>query len=167
MTWVDIPGYYYHYQISEDGQVRRETSNGAYRTIRGHLVTNGSTYRLVRLTVKPKQYKRVLVTSLMRDAFFGGKREGYRLAHRNGSTTDDALCNLMMIRDEDAGRRRINNRRAVEKIDRDGNVMAVYPSVKSAAIKEYIGQKAIIKRAKKRMKTDEFALCGFSFRYAR
>lgn len=165
MTWIDIPGYFYHYQINDLGQVRKETAPGTYREIKGQLMTSGSTFRVVRLTVNPKQYRRVLVTALMRDAFLGGKREGYRVIHRNGATTDDELCNLEMITDYAAGHRRVNNRRGVVKIDRHGNELAFYPSIQEAGRREHMGQKAIIARCKGRLKRNEFSLCEFSFRY--
>lgn len=54
----------------------------------------------------------------------------------------------------------------VEKIDRDGRVLAWYPSLVSAAKANFLSVGAVYHRCAGTLKKDPFALAGASFRYA-
>lgn len=52
----------------------------------------------------------------------------------------------------------------VEKVDRDGNVIERYESIKEAADKNYLSRTGIISRCKNRVKKP-FTVNGCTFRY--
>ncbi len=102
---------------------------------------------------------------LMADAFLGGRRPGYAIVHRNEQKLDCAAGNLMFVPQNECGRLSCRSRRkAVMKIDRSGNVVAIYASGREAAKKNYISQNSIWARCHGMVK-DPFRLDGYDYRY--
>lgn len=172
MTWKPLNGYFWPYRIDEDANVEwlnpktdewvrlkpfmvRTKQGGSY----GHLC--------VRIKTAEGRFKNVYVKSLMIDAFFGGKKEGYVFKFKNGSITDCALCNLERVPQGEFYKETGGGlRRSVEKIDKHGNVLELYSSVTEAAEKNFMTRRCVSDRCRNRIKKP-FATDGFSFRYER
>lgn len=171
MIWVDIPGFYFRYQISDTGVVRKVMPDGTVKIMAQFKKNKVSVDNsiVVSLTVKPGNYRQVRVASLMADAFMGGrdKHPGMCVAHKNGCVSDNELCNLEWVTPHENGKRNGGTlRQAVSKIDRDGNIVHIYKSETEAARKEFISRKCIHQRIKRRIEGDEFALTGYTYRKA-
>lgn len=163
-NWVDIPGTFYHYQINELAQVRRERPDGSWRRLYGSIGRHGGhTYRQFHIIMEDRKYRSFTAASLMRDAFMGGPRPGMVVVHLNGSTLDDELVNLGWSTVQQVAKP--SNRKVVMKIDRNHRAVAVFPSVAAAAREAYVSQNVIYNRVKKLLKEDEFEFCGYSWRY--
>lgn len=165
--WKMIDGYAWPYRINEKAVVEREVHPGYWRPI-----TPFNSDRLRRLFVHIKRADgrrvNIPVKTLMRDAFMGGERPGMVVSFRNGMYTDCELENLYFTTHTNIGKRLGGaGRKSVEKIDRDGNVIALYASVSEAARKNHMSRKAIQNRLKKRNKWDPFLLDGTTYRYER
>lgn len=168
--WKNIEGYFWLYRINEQSEVERLTDKGEWKRMK-HIIDFAQSPTYPRVTVRMKgldgKFRNVNVNSLMRGAFFPGLPEGIRLAHRNGMSTDCALENLCpMTHSQCAKRNGGRNRRAVEKVDRDGNVVAIYSSTIEAAKKNYMSRKSLWLRCNKQIQ-DPYSLDGYTYRYAR
>ena len=101
----------------------------------------------------------------MADAFMGGRRTGYNIIHRNGAKMDCELVNLSFASKQVSGKlSSANRRKAVIKVDQDGQVVAIYSSGREAAKKNYISQNAIWARCTGKVK-DPYRLDGYDYRY--
>jgi hypothetical protein len=91
--------------------------------------------------------KRVQVAKLVVDAFMDGTPPGMVRFHKNGLKQDNAVENIIfMTRSKAAKMQRPGNSRPVLKLDREGNVVDMYPSISEAARKNHISHAAIGKR---------------------
>ena len=107
----------------------------------------------------------MFVKGLMIDAFFGGRKDGEVYMHRNGSFQDCSVFNLVKTTEKDVGKKSGGaSRKAVEKVDRDGNVVALYASTVEAAKANYISRKSIWMRCTNRVQ-DPYLLDGYNYRY--
>ncbi len=163
--WVDIQGTFYHYQINELAQVRRQREDGSWRRLNGSIGRNGGhTYRQFTIIMDNRKRRIFTAASLMRDAFMGGPRPGKVVIHKNGCCLDDELANLGWSTVQQVAKRCTWNRKVVRKIDRNHRVVAVFPSVAAAAKEAYVSDAVVYNRIYKRLKEDEFEFCGFSWR---
>lgn len=165
--WRLIPGYFYQYRINELGQIEKLLDSGKWYRLkpfikRDRYHTNGKLQ--MRMRLENGRYSNISVKNLMIDTFLGGRKPGVVYGLRNGSTTDCSVYNIYPSTLHDVLKRTGGiNRRAVEKVDRDGNVLELYASVSEAADKNYIARKSILARCKNRMK-DPY-INGYTFRY--
>lgn len=99
---------------------------------------------MVKMRSKDNRKIEVPLVWLMADAFMGGQRPGYGIVHRNGAKLDCALENLKFMPLRECGRLSCRSRRrAVEKIDRNGQIVAIYASAREASRKNFISQNSI------------------------
>lgn len=162
MIWKEIPGTYFKYRINEEAEIQREVAPGEWRT----LTPYRSQHSLcIKLKVAPDKWKSFRVMQLMRDAFFGGQRPGYLLAHVTSMTNDCSVYNLRWVtRHEFQKSLKGPSRRAVEKISPQGEVLGAYRCVTEAAKVNFVCPQSVINRCRNRVQ-DEFKSFGFSFRY--
>lgn len=168
--WKNIDGYFWPYRINDQAEVERLNPKGNWVRIK-HIIDFSQSPTYPRVIVRMKglngKFKNVNVNSLMRNAFFPDLPEGIRLAHKNGMATDCALENLLPMTHSQCGKKNGGrNRRSIEKVDREGNVVAVYSTTIEAAKKNFISRKAIWIRCKNQLK-DPYLLDGYTYRYAR
>ena len=159
--WVYIKGYKWPYRINEEGTVQKYYLE-EWVTLEPYLTDNRA-----RVSMRTKENKRVSVPVvwLMADAFMGGRKPGYSIVHKNHYRLDNSLGNLLIVSKKDAAYLSCGNRRrSVEKIDMDGNVIALYKSMKEAADANYISKNSVSERCRNKLK-DPYRLTGFTFRY--
>ena len=168
--WKRIDGYFWQYRINEHAEIDRLTDSGKWKRVKpiSTFYHNPNYPRfIVRMKGIDGKFKNVLVKKLVRDAFFPDLPGHMRLGHRNGMVTDCSVENLYPLTRKQCGEKGGGgNRRAVEKIDRDGNVVEVYSSTVEAAKKNYISRKSIWTRCTKRLE-NPYSLDGYTYRYAK
>lgn len=167
--WKQIDGYYWPYRINEDGRVEKLYPIGEWREVKACIKrSKGKKYGslVVHMRTMDGRDVHVQVKRLMIDAFLGGRKPGKVYGLRNNTFADCSLANIYETTQSDIGKRNGGpNRRCVEKIDREGNVIDLYSSITEAAKKNFICRKSVQARCAGRIKGDPFALDGFSYRY--
>lgn len=167
--WKMIDGYFSPYRIDEEANVERLHADGKWFRLSPYMLRNkgkGYSRLCVRMQKTDGKYLNVKVKRLMVDAFFGGKKPGVVYGHRNGMSGDCSVYNLYPTTKKTIGKKSGGSeRRSVEKIDREGNVIALYSSVTEAAQKNYLCRKSVWVRCAGRLKGDPFALDGYNYRY--
>lgn len=161
--WVEITGYRFRYRINREAVVQKELESGKWYTLRAYI--SGRSRACVKMRTEDNRKVDVPVVWLMADAFMGGRRPGYNIIHRNGAKLDCALVNLAFASKQATGKISSGNRRkAVMKVDRSGQVVAIYPSAREAARRNYISQNSIWARCVGKVK-DPYRLDGYDYRY--
>lgn len=161
--WVAIEGYRWPYRINRKGCVQKQMEDGSWYTLKPY--TSGRSRVAVKLRSIDNRKIDVPLVWLMADAFMGGRRPGYGIVHRNGAKFDCELENLKFVPLKECGRLSCRSRRrAVEKVDRSGRVVAIYASAREAARKNFISQNSIWARCNGKVK-DPFRLDGHDYRY--
>lgn len=161
MAWKLIEGYKYPYRISDQGEIQKWDGK-RWRTLKPYCYNRQPR---IHLWLPDGTWKRVLISKLVADAFLGGTPPGMCRAHRNGMVKDNAAENIVFkTRAEAAVMRRPGNSRPVLKVDRAGNVVAIYQSTAEAARANHISQAAIGKRCLGLI-ADPYRLDGFNYVY--
>lgn len=144
MSWKLIEGYRWPYRVSDQGEVQKQLPSGEWKTLKPYPYSGK--WR-VQMWLDEKNWKRVQVPKLVADAFMGGTPPGMCRVHKNGLKHDNAVENIVFMPRAKAGTmHRPGNSRPVLKVDRSGNVVAVYQSTVEAARENHISQQAICKR---------------------
>lgn len=171
--WKDIPGYDGKYQISVDGEERHIWPSGKVTLLHPFRYgaqggkskkSKGSTI-YVRLT-KDGRCSTHKVMHLMADTFLGGIPAGMTAYHKDGHPNNNYLRNIGFTTNQQLGRMTGSKatRRCVMKIDRDGEVVALYTSAREAARHEHMSYQAIMDRCHGRIKKP-YALNGYTYKY--
>lgn len=163
--WVYLDGYKIPYRINDDG-VLQGFFNHRWRT-KALNFSGQSTRPYYSMTLADGKRKNIPAVNLVIDAFLGGRKPGASYLHKNGNKFDCSVYNLKPVTQSyiatNCGGR--SKRKAVEKIDREGNVLELYRSEEEAAKKNYISQNSVSRRCRNKIKGDPFKLAGFSFRF--
>lgn len=167
--WKPIDGYFWPYRINEEGEVQRLTDSGEWIPMTPILARSTKSHPYGRLVVNLKKadgrFQNTLVKTLMVDAFLGGKKPGICYVLKNGMQTDCSLNNITVATPTQIGKAHGGGlRRSIEKVDQDGNVVELYPSIMEAARKNYISRKSILIRCQNKVQ-DPYRLDGFTYRY--
>ncbi len=167
--WKQIDGYFWPYRINEEGDVQRLTDSGKWTAIQSFLSRSNKSHPYGRLVVNMKKpdgrFQNIFVKTLMVDAFMGGKKPGVCYVLKNGVQSDCSLNNIAIATPTQIGKKHGGAlRRSVEKVDRDGNVVELYPSIAEASRKNYISRKSILIRCQNKVQ-DPYSLDGFTYRY--
>lgn len=163
--WVYLDGYKIPYRINDDG-VLQGFFNRRWRT-KVLNFSSKSTRAYYSMTLADGKRKNIPAVNLVIEAFLGGRKPGMSYLHKNGNKFDCSIYNLEPVTQSYivtnyAGR---SKRKAVEKIDREGNVLELYRSEEEAAKKNYISHNSVSRRCRNKIKGDPFELAGFSFRF--
>lgn len=163
MEWRLIEGNWrWPYRVSDQGEVQKQNQSGKWKTLKPYPYSGQ--WR-VELRTADGMSKRVQVAKLVVDAFMGGTPPGMCRVHRNRLKNDNAVQNIIFLtREQAAKRQRPGNSRPVLKVDRNGEVVAFYPSTMEAARKNHISQAAIGKRCLGLI-ADPYRLDGFNYVY--
>lgn len=166
--WRDIPNTKGLYQASRNGEVRRVRADGSTRPVRTriYMVRGGAAPRArVTLSIDGKRYDKLLMQCMVR-AWLPALPDGMTYHHKNGDTLDNRLENLTPISRAALGRRSGLQSRSmsVEKIDRDGNVVALYRSVREAARDNYVSESYVRHRCYRQVKK-QYSMIDYTFRF--
>lgn len=162
MSWKTIEGYRFLYRINDEGMVQK-MDNGAWVDLTPYI--SGRARACVKMRTADNRKVDVPVVWLMADAFMGGRRTGYCITHKDGSKLNCDLRNLEFKTSRECGKLSSGHRRkTVLKIDRQGNVVAIFRSAREAAEKEYICQNSISARCLGNVK-NPFELTGYTYQY--
>lgn len=164
MAWKVIEGFDKPYRVSDTGRIQHQLKpGGEWREIRP---TMNGLHRAVAHLYRGDGTKVIVpVARLVADMWLGGVPEGCCVIHRNGSKLDNDVANLKIVPRSEACRMSgTSRRRAVEKVDKRGNVVAVYRSVTEAAKKNYISQSAVSARCLGKTK-DPFKFDDYTYRF--
>lgn len=162
MEYREIHGYKYLYRACDDGFVEMLSKKGEWKRLKETKIhcRSGATYAFRFAKTDGGRYLKSTKKTIW-EAFRGPVPDGYQVNGRH-SNTDCSLGNLFIakrgLQDKD------RYRRPVAMYDRDGNVVAVYGSVKEAAEKNYMEPAAVRRRCNKKMK-DPFLWYQYDFRY--
>lgn len=163
MRWVDIEGYKYRYQISEEGKIRVLDLYGNYSPVR--INTVGQRRSVTTLCREDGVKVSVPVVNLMTNAFMGGRPDGYNIIHKNGDKHDNRLTNLQFATKAETARFSVRNqRKAVVKMTEDGTILETYFSATEAAKKNYISVERMCSLCKGFFE-DSCHMDGFFYRY--
>lgn len=162
MIWKPIDGYCWPYQINEDGKVQK-LDGGVWVDLKPYIA--GRNRACVKMRTIDNRKIDVPIVWLMADAFMGGRRPGFCITHKDGSKLNCAWWNLEFKSRQECGKLSSGNRRkTVLKIDREGNVVAIYRSTHEAAKKEYVSQNSISARCLGHIQ-NPFELTGYNYQY--
>ena len=168
-VWKQIvePKFKYTYRIDEHGNVQRYNPGIGWTDVRQNRKLIGENMvRIIQVSRKGEGSSSVRVERLMCGTWLPPKVSKMTYWHKNGDTEDCSAENLELITCKEAERRRANkNRKPVEAIDREGNVLAVYRSIIEASEKEYVGDSVVSRRCRNELKVDPFKFLGHSFRF--
>ena len=174
--WRKIQGYGGAYEISAEGEVRTYRWRGAHlatkpramqqyiRKPRGNNRRSGRRY--VKLTDENGKAREVPVLKLMVETWFTEPTPGMVPFHKNGDLADHCLHNIGFATREELGRMTgaKATRRPVAKINRQGEVVAIYTSARAAGRDNHISYQAIIDRCHGKVK-NPYALDGHTYQY--
>lgn len=164
MKYRYIEGFKFRYRISDRGTVEKEIAPGEWKPLIPYVHRSSAWVKLRRENAPSKSCR---IMSLMRDYFMGGPRQGMRVARKSVSILDCSLKNLHWVPvGKIADRAHREHKKAVSKIDREGNVLATYPSVTEAAKKNYLSLMCIVRRCQSKIQ-NPYELIGYTFRYER
>ncbi len=155
-----IPGYRIPYRISTAGTVEKQV-DGVWIPLGQHVYSGRA---VVNLLLPNKGSVRVTVAGLMADAYLGGRKPGYKIIHRSEDCTDNSLRNLELIPLNTPCRWMNRHRRAVRKVDREGNILAFYKSIQAAADANGISASNVWRKCKGQV-VDPFWPSGYTFTY--
>ena len=172
--WRDVPGGQGFYQINREGQVRSwRCSRGNRFSKKPRLLSSfvrkkgrRGQARFVKITDAQGKSKDVKVLSIMVDVWLGGQRDGMVPYHKNGDLDDNSINNIGFISREQLGKKTgaMSRRRTVAKVDRFGNVIAFYPSARSAAKANHMSYQTVNDRCNGKVK-NPFELDGTTYRW--
>lgn len=157
----DIKGFP-GYQVCENGTVERVMPDGTRRILK--VATRGVHSGQVSLRDENGKIKQRSISRIVYEAFVGRLSNQYIVRHKNGNGHDYRPENLYKEKRYIGGGNPTGKPKAVEKVNRDGEVIATYRSGVAAADAEFYAPDYISKLCrrpvKKQLKTREFA-----FRY--
>lgn len=163
MRWKMVPGYGDRYRVSDTGIVQHLSVRGQWREVKPYLNYQAR----VHMFREDGTRTVAIVARLVAELWMGGIPEGYCVVHRNGSKFDNDVTNLKIVPKGEASRLSAGSkRRAVEKVDKNGNVVAVYRSVTEAAKKNYLAQSAVSGRCLGTVK-NPFKYDDYTYRFER
>ena len=171
--WRKIPGYGGAYEISRDGEVRTWRWRGRQfsktpRPLTAYMRKQGreGRARFVGLTDENGKKRDVKVLSLMVEVWLGGHRPGMVPYHKNGDLADHCLHNISFATKKDLGKMTgaKAKRKPVAKIDRQGEIVEVYPSARTAAKANHMSYQTVLDRCNGKVK-NPYALDGTTYAF--
>jgi len=160
MTWKQIEGYRYPYRVNDQGAVQKLQENGKWKTLRPWSYRGQMRVHLRR---HDGVVERPSVSGLVADYFMGGTPPGMIRVHRNGMKSDNAKENII-FRPRGKSGARPGNCRPVLKIDKNGEVVAVYRSGSEAARANHISQTYMSKLCLGKVQ-DPYRIDGYQYVY--
>ena len=160
MIWRDVTGYRYPYRVSDMGDFQKQNADGTWKDLKATL--DGKNVKVHVETIDGKRVTQVL-GRIVYKAFHGSIPPGHDVVHKNRVKADCTIYNLVAV-PHNACRSTPGNRRPVLKLDRNGEVVAIYKSVVEAAAKNHISTAAMGKRCLGLIKYP-YRLDGYNYVY--
>jgi len=160
--WTVIPGYP-KYEINFRGDIRRMW-NSTKPTIRIPIIKRGTF--VIQLTGPTGKKKEERVHKLMQRTFMKPPADGEVLYHKNGNKQDNWINNLAYIERSKLGEMTggSSGRKAVVKLNVDGEVVDFYKSAREAARNNFMSNQTIVERCNGKVKS-QLAPDGFIYRW--
>ena len=168
--WKDIPGFDGRYQASTEGRIRRVwQKSGTFRMLKPYKKGSGkhSNAEALRVALIANDGRKVVRTVLKLVALtYYGVPDGMVPIHANGEKSDCAARNVLLVTNQESGKRfgADAGRRPVMKIDAAGEAVEFYRSAREAARHNYVSYQTVMDRCNGKVKK-EFALDGYSYRW--
>lgn len=163
-NWKSISGYEGLYEVSDQGRVRSLNFNHTGKTkILKPLKTRKGYIHVV--LYKDGKYKDMLVHRLVAEAFIPNPNDLETVNHKDEDKTNNSASNLewMSVADNNNyGTRTARCSKPVQMFDKQGNLLATYPSTREAARVMKIDHCSIIKCCQGKQKTAG----GYVWRFA-
>jgi len=159
-VWRDIPGSE-KYQIDSVGNIRRKLKKG-FRNISTFIKDE---YYTVKVDLNGI-YKECKVHMLIALAFGLIKQHGEVYYFKNRNKTDCFLSNIAIISKSDLAKitGAYSNKKAVVKIDPNGEIVEFYKSARECARCNYMSNQTISDRCNKKVKS-KFAPDGYEYKW--
>lgn len=152
----------YRYAASTLGRIMKIDKKGKKKIIKEHYHNRSWHIGLTMADGKRRKYQ---VITLISRTFLGNPPKGYVAIHKNGIVSDHRLSNIKYIpRGEQITSYNRYKRKPVMKIDKNAEVVMIYPSATICAEKNNFSPKAIINRCNGIYKTF-WASDGFEYCY--
>ena len=171
--WRDIPGYDGIYQINREGDIRTWRWRGDHlmkspRLLQQYMRHRGmySRKRVVKLTDHAGNAKECSVLQIMAHVWLGGVPAGKVPYHKNGDLADHCINNIGFMTRQELGKKTgaSSRRIPVNKLDKTGEVVAMYPSARAAARDNHMSYQAVLDRCNGKVKKP-FALDGHNYQF--
>ena len=150
--WRDVPGYAGRYQASDEGRVRQINTDGSSRLLKPYIHRrSGNNHHnrtlVVRLISPAGKRKEAALLSVIA-ATWNPPPPGMVAYHRNGLHQDNSVWNIAFCTRKELGYKfGVKARsRVVRKVDREGNILAYYPSARAAGRANFMGYQAVMDR---------------------
>ena len=150
--WRDVPGYAGRYQASDEGRVRQIRADGSTLVLKSwvhqHRANNPKNRTLVVRLVTPAGKRREVALLSVIAATWNPPPPGMVPYHRNGLHYDNSVWNIAFCTHKELGYKfGVKSRgRVVRKVDREGNILAYYPSARAAGRANYMSGQAVMDR---------------------
>ena len=164
-SWRNVPGYNGKYQVDREGNIRRVFKSGKTRAMCPYSKKMSGSQRLVvKLTDDNGISKECVFMAIMARTFLGPAPKGHIAYHRNGCQSDNYINNIAYISRQELGKKTGpgSRRKAVAKINANGEVVEVYSSAREAAKKNFMSYQTIDDRCNNKCKS-AFAPDGFAY----
>lgn len=161
--WFRVPGEE-NIDVSINGEVRKKTSTG-YKLVAQYMKhgknrSNGYYCKI--------NYKETKVAHLIYRTFIGEIPKGKVISHRDGYIWNNQARNLIALDRQEVGRMTGPKSRSkvVEKIDKDGKLIATYHSAREAGRQNFMSYQTVLDRCNGKVK-NPFKLWDYDFRFQR
>lgn len=160
MIWREITGYRFLYRVSDMGTLQRQKPNGTWHDV---TATNDGKKMTVHMETVDGRRLTCVLARIVYQAFYGSIPDGHKVVKKNGLKADCSIYNLVAI-PLNANLSSPGHRKTVLKLDRNGEVVAIYKSALEAAAKNHISKAAICKRCRGEIQ-DPYRLDGYNYVY--
>ncbi|MDC7288503.1 hypothetical protein NXH76_11875 [Blautia schinkii] len=161
--WKTVPGFGGVYQASFFGQVRRVYKNGKVHILTPYEKT-GERHGSRKLFVKMKS-REVNLAQIIALTFIGKRPPDRVVYHKNGDFRDNMVNNLAYMEKRDVGRitGARSGKRAVVKIDSNGEIIDVYYSAREAGRRNNMSYQTVLDRCNGKVKKSIPAPDGYEY----
>lgn len=178
--WLPVEGFP-EYECNRYGEFRRWHHQGrkikkpiAMRPFKKAKRPNPAGTLYIHLRGEDGKRHEVTVHGAMARTWFRNIPKDYVCYHKNGVISDNSVYNLGFTTRQELGRMSAiktmsgpHQPKEVIKVDREGNIVDFYKSVREAGRANHAAYQTISDRCNKIVKRDEFALFGgYTFRYS-
>lgn len=158
--WRPVEGYKPYYRVNEEGCVE-SNARGKWKQLNHHI--NGGRVCVTVVNLEGK-LKHIPVSKLVYETFIRKLKPDEIVFHKDRVKWNCNVWNLVAIKPGQIAGIVKGARKSIEKIDRNGEVVWIYGSLKEACKGEYISHCAIYKRLKNQL-ADPYDLTGYTYQY--
>lgn len=163
ILWAEVPGYAGRYIINPYGSIRHVYAS----CIRDMFPSVKDGNIVIRLSDGRGRRKEHKVSKLVAAAFKPQPKHGTVLFHVNGMKGDNYIGNLEWIDRKALGKKTgaASRKRAVVKMDTDGEIHAYYSSARAAGRENHMSYQTVLDYCNRKLKKKTTAPDGFVYRW--